>query len=115
MPHLIIEYSSNVAATVREEQLVKRGHNIMIAAGLFTSSDIKSRGHEVQEFQVGEKEASGSFVHAEVKLLVGRTVEQREPLARDLFKLLSAAFPAETSVTVEITEMNRETYKKRQA
>lgn len=113
MPHLILEYSDNIDSTVKSAELLKRGHAVMIASGLFTASDIKTRAYKVEQYLVGEKRAEGSFLHASVKLLAGRTPEQRLALSAPLFDLFSAALPESTSVTVDIIEMTRETYKKR--
>lgn len=114
MPHLTLEYSQNLTAKVRAAQLTQVGHKVMIDSGLFNANDIKSRSYEVVDYQVGENGSEGSFVHATARLLAGRTVEQRKALSDALFDVLGRLFPEQTQVTVEIVEMDRDTYKKRQ-
>ena len=114
MPHLTLEYSQNLTAKVRAAQLTQVGHEIMIASGLFNAADIKTRSYEVTDYQVGQKGSEGSFIHATARLLAGRTVEQRKALSDALFDAIGKLFPEQTQVTVEIVEMDRDTYKKRQ-
>lgn len=112
MPHLVLEYSSNLGAQMKAGEVVKAGHQAMIASGLFNTPDIKTRAYETTDYYVGEKGASGSFVHATVALLEGRTIAQRESLSGALRDALAKALGPVDQLSVDVRDMTRESYRK---
>lgn len=112
MPHAILEYSNNIAPAVQAGEALRLVHGAMTDSGLFKAHDIKTRAHPVHDFLVGEKGASGSFLHATVYLLEGRTTEQKQALSQTIFDKLSLAVKQADSVTVDIRELVKETYRK---
>jgi len=108
MPHAVIEYSANIIP----KNIIPLVHEAMIASGLFEADNIKTRAYVANDFMVGTKGAEGRFVHLTVAILSGRTMEQRQTLSQSLIDILKASFPDADSLTVEIREMDRETYRK---
>jgi 5-carboxymethyl-2-hydroxymuconate isomerase len=112
MPHAIIEYSANINSAVIELDAVQVVHDVMLTCGLFQPEAIKTRLHAVNDFMVGVKDRTGSFLYLQVAILTGRTVEQRQALSDALLAALGDALPPIDELTVEIREMDRETYRK---
>jgi 5-carboxymethyl-2-hydroxymuconate isomerase len=107
MPHAIIEHSGNVTGN-----FCTPVHQAMVASGLFDSNAIKTRSYSTNHFFVGNKMETGSFIHVTASVLEGRTVEQRKALSASLIDTLKSHFPEVDQITIDIREMNRETYGK---
>jgi 5-carboxymethyl-2-hydroxymuconate isomerase len=112
MPHAIIEYSANIADTVETLDITALVHKTMIGSGLFTPSAIKTRSHMSSDFLVGEKLRIGSFLHLSVYFLEGRSAEQKAALSDALIAALQTPLHIVDEVTVDLREMNKETYRK---
>jgi 5-carboxymethyl-2-hydroxymuconate isomerase len=112
MPHLTIEYSANLQQAVQAGDVLALAHDCMIQSGLFAvPADIKTRAYRAGLFLVGTDPAA-SFAHATVHLLAGRTVEQKQALTQALLAVLRAALPSANQLSVDIRDMERETYRK---
>lgn len=112
MPHAIFEYSSNLGPQVASAGLLRQIHLHMLGCGIFNPADVKSRAYEAEQFLVGEQGQGGSFAHVRVYLMEGRTAEQKNALSQPIFDLLRTALPEETSVTVDIRDLDKSCYKK---
>lgn len=112
MPHLIIEYSSNVRELAEPAEILRLGHNIMTESGLFSVPDIKSRAYEAADFLVGEKGAQGTFVHVRVYLLEGRSTEQKQTLSEALRDALKLPLEQIDQLSIDIRDMTKDTYRK---
>jgi 5-carboxymethyl-2-hydroxymuconate isomerase len=112
MPHAVLEYSANIAPSVRTSGIVADIHRIMLDCGLFTPDSIKTRAYSTDMFHVGQLAEEGSFAHVTIALLAGRIVEQRKMLSDNMLALLKASLPHADSLTVEIREMDKDTYGK---
>lgn len=112
MPHVIFEYSDNLTTDVKSHQLLSKVHTTVIGSGLFNPADVKSRAYMADDYLVGEQGTQGSFAHVRVYILEGRTSEQKLSLSQPIFDLLRAALPKDTSVTVDIRDLDKASYKK---
>lgn len=112
MPHAIIEYSDNLTPDVASGHVVDHVHTAMIESGLFQIEAIKTRAFATHDFRVGAKGAQGSFVYISVALLAGRTLEQRKALSDSILAAVKPSLSHADQVTVEIREMDRDTYQK---
>ena len=83
-----------------------------MASGLFEAdgSDIKVRTISYGTYATGTQ--ASDFVHVIVRILSGRTLEQRQMLSASvLAQLQSLALPG-CSLTVEVVDMERASYSK---
>lgn len=110
MPHCIIHYARPLASRVPPEQLVQTVYASALASGLFQGKDIKTRALAFENYQTGEQQQD--FIHVEVRLLSGRTLEQRTALSRHVMDALLALGQQDISLTVQISEMERNSYSK---
>ena len=108
MPHCIIEHSPNISP----DGLMHAVFNGALHSQLFLpdGADIKVRAIAYQNFKLGDGKAS--FVHVIVKILAGRSDEQKQRLSQEIIKKLSDLGHQDISITVEVVDMERQSYQK---
>ncbi|MCK9259251.1 MAG: 5-carboxymethyl-2-hydroxymuconate Delta-isomerase [Azoarcus sp.] len=108
MPHCIIEHSAGLDS----DQLVSEVFTAALNSGLFEEdgSDIKVRALSYGSYLTGPQKSA--FIHVELKILSGRTLEQRSHLSSTVVAQLRALGFSGTSITVEVVEMERGSYGK---
>ena len=113
MPHCIIEYASALANTVSPDTLIESVHAGTVNSGLFHVSDIKTRAMPFDHCMSGtQKNVESLFIHVCIKILSGRTPEQRHALSDTVLKALSLLPIPSISLTVEIVEIETQSYSK---
>jgi 5-carboxymethyl-2-hydroxymuconate isomerase len=115
MPHVVLEYSSNVADAIDDRDLFRRLHEIMAERGPFALADIKSRAVASDRFYVADGDERHAFVHLEIRALEGRDPLALAEVGDLALGLLRDAFPRTAErlacqFTVEIREMARARY-----
>lgn len=114
MPHLVIEYAQQLEDTVSIATLVKNGQQAMNGSGLFNASAIKTRAVPYRDYALGNDESGNKmFIHAEVRILEGRTIEQKEALSAAIFNSLCESAPDVPEISVEVRDMQKASYSKR--
>jgi 5-carboxymethyl-2-hydroxymuconate isomerase len=114
MPHCIIEYSQELEANFDPTLMIDATHNGAVASGLFDESHIKSRTVSYQHYKTGTGKLR--FIHITAKILSGRSRKQKASLSQHIleqFKLLLIDKGLTSIVlTVEVRDMDKETYSK---
>ncbi|MGF1701464.1 5-carboxymethyl-2-hydroxymuconate Delta-isomerase [Photobacterium makurazakiensis] len=110
MPHCIIEYSQNIESQTSPFSLVNAVSEGASLSGLFDGPDIKTRAIPYQYYQVGSEQSD--FVHVSVRILCGRDHEQKAHLSDHVLKGLVALGLTDVSLTVEIIDIDKDTYSK---
>lgn len=112
MPHIIVEYSSDVADHVDMSGLLGGLHNGLADQGI-DKARIKTRGVALPYAIVGEQPAHGHMVHVTLLLLAGRDVAVKKQYGDALIDIarsgVRAALP-NCSVTLEVRDMDPDTY-----
>ncbi|GAA5444344.1 hypothetical protein Misp06_02530 [Microbulbifer sp. NBRC 101763] len=111
MPHLIIEYAKNLEDRISVAALVSSAQEAMNRSGLFASHNIKTRAKAYEQFIAGDN--GSSFIHAEIRLLEGRSSREREALSSAVFNCLCQFADGVPAVSVEVREMDPSCYSKR--
>ena len=111
MPHLVIEYSEDVAEQADIDAIVDAAHDGAMDSGLFPEYDIKTRAIGYRHHRTGQ--TRDSFVHVTVHLLDGRSDAQKSELGEAVLARLLPLLPRVASVGVEIVDMHRASYRKR--
>ncbi|MGD2171093.1 MAG: 5-carboxymethyl-2-hydroxymuconate Delta-isomerase [Gammaproteobacteria bacterium] len=111
MPHLIIEYSEEVADQVAITDIIDAAHDGAMSSDLFPEYDIKTRAVGYRDHRTGR--TRDSFVHVAVHLLDGRSDEQKAMLSEAVLGRIEPLLPRVASVGVEIVDMHRASYRKR--
>lgn len=110
MPHCIVEYSKELERSVKPSAFIEAVHQGALQTDLFEESDIKTRTLSFENHQTGGRTLC--FVHVIVKILSGRSREQRAGLSKKILDELKKLNLSSISMTVEICEIERETYAK---
>ena len=114
MPHLTIEFSSNLSAAITPA-LLRTVNHALLGTGQFEEADIKSRALPFDCFAVGTKDSPRGFVAARLAILSGRSAEIKRDIANILLAPLETAIDAShpaTQISVEILDIDRDCYAK---
>lgn len=108
MPHCIVEHSENIQASALMDKVFEGA----MASGTFEPSgqSIKVRSIPYQQFTTGG--VKQAFVHVTLKILSGRNAREKKQLSDTVFAHLSQLDFADTSVTVEIVDIDKASYNK---
>ncbi|HEY0201740.1 MAG TPA: 5-carboxymethyl-2-hydroxymuconate Delta-isomerase [Burkholderiaceae bacterium] len=116
MPHLTIEYTPNLSALAASPVLHDLNEAVTASPEVVNEADLKTRLVPVQHFQVGTGAGGRAFVHAQLRLLGGRSPEAKRDLANRVATVLRRHVPRPADVlvqlSVEIVDMDRDTYVK---
>lgn len=114
MPHIIVEYSRDVADHIDVPDLLQALHErLAVAAEGVPRSRIKSRGVPASYAVVGDQDGHGHMVHVTLLLLAGRDVATRRAYADPLHALARSAVAdvlPNCSVTLEVRDMDPDVY-----
>ncbi|ETX10803.1 5-carboxymethyl-2-hydroxymuconate isomerase [Marinomonas ushuaiensis DSM 15871] len=111
MPHCILEYSQNLEQEVPPVDMLEAIKEACIESNVFASEDIKLRSLPYKSFMTcGQEDA---FVHVMVRLLSGRTPEEKKKLSQLILDALTKFSLKDVSFSVEMCDMDRETYAKK--
>lgn len=117
MPHCILEASDNLLDRPDWTALLRDINGTLIATGLFTAADIKSRLILHPLFVIGEGGPDQAFVTLNLQILGGRTDEVKAQISEALLAVLARAFPLtfagmKCSLTVQITDLHKPSYRR---
>jgi len=111
MPHCIIDYSAEVAGQIDIDILLDAVHQGAMESDLFPEYDIKTRALAYPHHRTGQ--TRDSFVHVALHLLSGRSDVQKSMLSECVLNRIEPLLPRVVSVSVEILDIHRESYRKR--
>lgn len=110
MPHLIIEYPQDIAATEKVESMLDAVHGAAAATHLFEESHIRIRAIPLTHFRAGGKREP--FIHVQCHIHDGRTDIQKRQLSEAVVSAISKQGLEVKVITVEVMEMDRASYAK---
>lgn len=111
MPHCIVEFSQNLAQEVPPMDMLEAVRDATMASELFSHEDIKLRGMPYKSFLTAGTE--DAFIHVTLRILSGRTKEQKQKLSQLVLDALMTFALKDVSFTVEVCDMDRDTYSKK--
>lgn len=111
MPHCIVEYSQAIERTLRPEILVETVQQAALASGLFEPDHVRTRAIAYTRCISGH--GAENFVHATLRILSGRDLRQKKALSERVLGELEGLGLSSVSLTVEVCDMDRETYSKK--
>lgn len=118
MPHCIIEHTDNIKDTIVWNELFSELYKILIDLGEFKEPDIKSRVIEHKNYYIGNGNPEQAFVTLDIQIMDERIDEFKKRLAQSALDLLSEYFEKtlknlQTSISVQISEIHRNSYSKK--
>lgn len=108
MPHCIIEYSKEIE--IAPSKLINAVYQGASLSQLFEENHIKTRTTVYEHYQVGAN--IEAFIHVTARILSGRTLENRTMLSQTVLSELKKLGLSKVTMTVEVIEMERESYAK---
>ena len=90
MPHLIVEYSSNLEEQMDLDGLMTKLRDRAVASGVFPLGGIRVRGERRDRFLVADGASGNGFVHLTARIGHGRNEATRRSAAEALFEVLSS-------------------------
>ncbi len=111
MPHIVVEYSSNLEADVPPRRLVDALHQAALQTGVFPLGGLRTRAERRDIYAVADGNPDNAFVAVVARIGKGRDPETRRRVATELM----AALEAETAqafrtrglgLTVEVQEID---------
>ena len=115
MPHFILEYSDNLLEKIDHRQLFRDLHRLLVENGPFKLSDIKSRAVTHEDFYISDGNDANAFIHLTLSIFKGRELGIQQRVGNKLLAFLENEFARsytelQCSITVEIKEINTDTY-----
>ena len=110
MPHALIEYTEGLADDGQIESMLDALHTPIAATELFDEQHIRIRACPLHHYRHGGEKRP--FIHAQLRIHKGRTIEQKRTLSSEVLATLCAQQWDAEVVTVEVVEMERESYAK---
>ena len=116
MPHLIVEYSPNLAGFPEAQALAELNQAVTSSPEVLDEVDLKTRIVAVDSYAIGTATGPRAFVHAQLRLLSGRTPEAKRDLSDRVAGVLRRLTPQPAGtlvqLSVEIVDMDRGSYTK---
>lgn len=111
MPHLIVEYSTNLDKRISIRDLLKHVHEAALASGVFKIGGIRTRAAPRDLYVVADGDPENAFIHVEGRIGKGRDAETRKRLAETILAVLrdqtkSVFETTGLGLTVEIREID---------
>jgi len=114
MPHLIIEYSSNVENSLRLDEMIDTLHRVTADIDAFPLAGLRTRAEKRTHYRIADGHPDNSFVHLTLKIGSGRPLEVRQAAGQKIFDNLvtylepiSAQRPL--AISFEIQELSEHT------
>lgn len=90
MPHLIIEYSSNVESLIDLDALLDRLHAAALETGVFPIGGLRVRAHPVRHYRIADGHPDNGFVHVTAMIGHGRPLDVRQQAGQHIFDALTS-------------------------
>ncbi len=110
MPHCIVEYSTSIEQNVDVNLVIESVYAKAQASGLFNPTSIKTRAIPIAHYHLGS--GNNGFVHVALKILAGRTAEQKQALSQAVLEGLASCFTQGVDLSVEVIDMDTPSYAK---
>jgi len=115
MPHLTLEYTDNIEQSIDSKALFSQIHRMLADVGGVKIAHCKSRLRSVDSFYISEGSKGAGFVHLDLRLLAGRSLQLKQELGSTALEILGRYFAAaletlDLQITVSVLDIERETY-----
>lgn len=113
MPHLTLQYTANLSASLASKNLLLQCHQILATTGGIKMNNCKSRAIAFDAYLIGAGETESSFVHLDVAFLEGRSWELKRKIGEQLLQVLLDVYTSvdpSIQITVEVRDIQRKSY-----
>jgi 5-carboxymethyl-2-hydroxymuconate isomerase len=110
VPHIIVEYAKQRINDTQVDAMLNAIHHAIVEIGLYKPVMIKTRAYAFNKFTNGG--GSEPYIHIQARIKAGRDVDNKKQLSDVILKGLSALNIPASVITVEVIDMERESYGK---
>lgn len=110
MPHIIVEYQEGIANDDEVDVVLRTIHQSIADSGLFKANQIKARAYSFRNFTNGGQK--DPYIHIQARIKSGRDDDNKKRLGDVILSGLAALDIPASVVTVEIIDMDRNSYGK---
>ena len=110
MPHIIVEYPEQLVNDTQVGAMLQTIHRAIAESGLFRADQIRTRAYSFKNFT--NAGASEPYMHIQARIKSGRDLDNKKQLGEVILKALGALNIPASVITVEIIDMERESYGK---
>jgi len=110
MPHIIIEYPQQSVSEDLLPAILQAVHEAVVTSGLFDASHIKTRAYPMQFYTNAGSDQP--YIHTMARIKSGRNSEQKKQLSEVILAAIGEQKLAVSVATVEIIDMDRDSYSK---
>jgi 5-carboxymethyl-2-hydroxymuconate isomerase len=111
MPHLIVEYSANVAEHVDLDVVVRALHESALSTNVFELGSLRSRAALREIYRIADGHEDNSFCAVSIRMARGRDEDTRVRIGKALFETAKIALAAASdklplALSIEIQEID---------
>ncbi len=111
MPHLLVEYSKNIADRLSLQALSDELRDATMATGTYPLGGVRVRFHECATYTIADGEEDYAFIHIQLRMGEGRSHEEKESASTLIFEatkqFTKEAFEiAPSALSLEIVEID---------
>lgn len=111
MPHLTVEYSTNLASKVDILKLVEAVHGAALHTGMFEAAAVRTRAAAREHYVIADGNPENAFVAIWVRVGPGRPPETRQAAGQEIFdaacEFLKDVYEAgPLAISLEMQEMD---------
>ena len=111
MPHLMVEYSTNLEQYVDIDELMLMIHESALKTGVFPLGGIRTRAEPRDKYLIADRDPDNMFIHVLARIGHGRPLEVRkeagEKIFADLCNFLAEIYASHTlNISFDIQEID---------
>lgn len=110
MPHCIVNYTREIEQEIDVKNLLDIAFDAVDSSGHFDRKSIKARAICYDIYRSGLN--SDEYIHIDLKILSGRTIEQKKALSDHMINSIKPHIGQIKSLTIDIIDMEIEAYGK---
>ena len=103
MPHIVLEYSSNLPELPDFRALFNDIHHALSRIGGIRLENCKSRARAAEHYYIGDGNPDNAFVHLDVEFVKGRDRELKQAIGRECLQLVKRYYHLHLSDSLQIT------------
>ncbi|MFT5219331.1 MAG: 5-carboxymethyl-2-hydroxymuconate isomerase [Gammaproteobacteria bacterium] len=103
MPHIVLEYSSNVPRLAGFAELFAEVHQALHSIGGIKLDNCKSRARVADDYYIGDGDSGNAFIHLNIEFVAGRSTEVKQAIGNECLRLLKHYYQQKLSDKLQIT------------
>ena len=103
MPHVTVEYSTNLDLLVDMQKVIDAVHAAALATGFVPLDGLRTRASPRSTYRIGDGHANNAFVAIAVRLGPGRTSDDKHRLLAALLDAVESALGPDVAATVMLS------------